>query len=353
MRQVSCGSRVLPPYLVIILLLGVSQARAAEPEDEIAKLRRQAAALVKLQRFGEATETLRLVDQLTSGSCAECLMELARAYAQLGAHRNAADAAQRLIALSADPSVLGPAYELLATGLARRAEKEPGMRKGAEEAYRKAIELDGGARKTAQFGLGVFLMRGNRDVEGKAELERFLQLEGDGAKATEARRLIDDPRCAREDCAPGSSFVTLDGQYFTLQDLRGKVVFLDFWTTWCQPCREALPALKALANKMSGEPFVMVGISVDRSRAEAAAYVEKEAIPWAEHWDEKGSASRAFGVSQYPTHFVINHEGRIVHRDSGWRDASSAELASVIRKAIAEAKKAARTPNGVGSAAAR
>jgi peroxiredoxin len=350
MPQVGRAFGAVLACLAVILILSVPHAGAAAQEDEVAKLRKQAVVLVQLQRFGEATEMLRQVDRLTAGKCVACLMELAKAYAQLGAHRNATETAQRLIAMGADAGVLGPAYEMLASGLGQRAVKEPGLQKGAEEAYRKAIEIDGGVRRSAQYGLGVFLMRVGRDVEGKAELQALLQVEPEGLRAAETRRLIEDPRCAREECAPGFSFVTLDGQYFTLRDLRGKVVLLDFWATWCKPCWEALPTLKGLANRMSGEPFVMVGISSDRTREEAAAYVEKVAIAWPQFWDEKNSARMAFGVSHYPTHLVINHEGRIVHRETGWRDDGAERLSSAIRKAIGEAKKAPKARPGAGRA---
>ena len=327
--------------LTAIAIVVAAHAVAGDEGDEVVRLRKQAATLLQAKRYADAAEALRQVDRLTQGRCAECLMELARTYVQLGAHKNAADTAERVIALHADETLLGPAYEMLATGLARRAAKDPFLRMAAEDAYRKAIEIGGGARPLAQYGLGVFLMQVGRDADGQAALATYLQLEPKGPHAAEAQRFIDDPGCAREECAPDFSVVTLDGQYLTLKELRGKVVVLEFWATWCQPCHEAMPALKHLAKAMAGEPFVMIGVSADHSREEASHYVDKEALGWPQVWDERGRITQTFGVSSFPTRLLINHDGRIVHRESAWNSRTGLDdLSSEARKALAAAKKA-------------
>jgi hypothetical protein len=89
------------------------------------------------------------------------------------------------------------------------------------------------------FNLGYTLLQEGRDAEGIAELKKFTAVESEGAKADQALKLIENPRRAREAYAPDFSFITSEGEYLSLDDLRGKVVLLDFWGTWCPPCVES------------------------------------------------------------------------------------------------------------------
>ncbi len=103
-----------------------------------------------------------------------------------------------------------------------------------------------------------------RDDEAKARFEQFVK-----AKPTEdpnrgrALRFISRPELARARMAPPFSVATLDGQRMSMDDLQGKVVLLDFWATWCVPCREALPHIRQVAKKFQGEPLVILSVSLD------------------------------------------------------------------------------------------
>ena len=94
-----------------------------------------------------------------------------------------------------------------------------------------------------RFNLGLVLLRMERDDEGVSELREFVKLVPNAASAAEARRMIADPRRARVSFAPDFAVVSLDGQKLSLESLRGKTVLIDFWGTWCPPCRAATPDL--------------------------------------------------------------------------------------------------------------
>jgi thiol-disulfide isomerase/thioredoxin len=150
---------------------------------------------------------------------------------------------------------------------------------------------------------------------------------------------------ARREAEPISAELalkTMDGGSVDFGELRGEVVLLDFWATWCKPCREATPHLERLAGRMEGRPFAIVGISADNDRQALEAYLEKEGVPWPQVWDGGGQAVRAFGVSSFPTYLVIDHEGRPVSKLTGWGSSHSAALGREVLRHVRRAEKAAK-----------
>jgi peroxiredoxin len=106
-------------------------------------------------------------------------------------------------------------------------------------------------------------------------------------------------------------------QPLKLSDYKGKVVLVDFWATWCVPCRLTLPAHKELFRKYAGQPFTILGVSGDESAAELHKFLEDEQIPWPNILDSSRAISREWQVSNVPTLFLIDKKGVIRHRWEG------------------------------------
>jgi thiol-disulfide isomerase/thioredoxin len=138
---------------------------------------------------------------------------------------------------------------------------------------------------------------------------------------------------------PEFSVVTLDGKKFAASDLRGKVVLLDFWATWCVPCLQATPHLKTLASSLAKDNFMILGISVDDDGQKLQSYVAKEKIGWPQYWDRsKMLTYRTFQISTFPTYVVVDPEGKVVYQSRGWSDKVLKELETNVRKAVQAAK---------------
>lgn len=143
------------------------------------------------------------------------------------------------------------------------------------------------------------------------------------------------------DLAPRFTVKTLDGETLSSDALKGKVVLLDFWATWCGPCLQALPALEEIRKKNTGKPFVLVGVSADFESKTLEQFLKKRGIPGPQVWNGmRGDLTRMFRVSTFPTYVVLDAEGRIVYRGRGWRrGVSDRALEAAVEKALASAPK--------------
>jgi thiol-disulfide isomerase/thioredoxin len=122
------------------------------------------------------------------------------------------------------------------------------------------------------------------------------------------------------------------GNRIRLQDLRGQVVVLDFWASWCKPCREQSPIVDAVAKRFAKDDVVVVGVNTGDRRSLAEAFLQKHPVSYASVIDEDGKASAAFGVSRLPTIVVVDREGQITY--SAAQLVSATTLSEVVSDAL-------------------
>lgn len=132
--------------------------------------------------------------------------------------------------------------------------------------------------------------------------------------------------------APEINLPTPDGGTLALSSLRGKVVLIDFWASWCGPCRRENPAVKAIYEKYKDKGFEIYGVSLDNDANKWKAAIAKDGLTWNHVSELKGwtsTAGKAYGVSSIPATFLIDEEGRIVK--SGFR---SHELETLLQQLL-------------------
>ena len=287
-------------------------ARQSNPEFD-SKVK-QAEGLLKTRQWEPALKAYKEANTLMDKKSALAHLGMAKAYEGLKAHKSAADACtEALKYTNGDKNVEVAALNLRGTSNFTLAQKHDDKRlQQAEADFRAALALVQGPH-IAQYNLGVALMKMRRDEEGTKELESFVAGAGRAPEVATARKFIADPRRAREFFAPDLSFTTYDGEYLSFEDLKGKVVLIDFWATWCPPCVESTPGLKRLQDRMKEQPFVLLGISADRSRDAWQSFIVSKNLKWHHYFDERGQVSRSFNIEVFPTYILLDHEGIVRH----------------------------------------
>jgi len=118
--------------------------------------------------------------------------------------------------------------------------------------------------------------------------------------------------------APDFSLVDVNGEVVTLKQFRGKVVFLDFWAPWCDPCREELPALDALYKKYGNEGLEIIGIDIDSSESLLTEFIQKVPVTFTILIDKKGVIRKEYNFRTLPTAFIIGKDGVIRYMQMGF-----------------------------------
>jgi len=140
-----------------------------------------------------------------------------------------------------------------------------------------------------------------------------------------------DPRII----APKLEMTDMDGEARSLKDLRGKVVIVNFWATWCPPCRAELPSMNRGWAKLDPERFAMLAVNVGEDEDTIFSFMGDYPIEFPVWLDQSGKAAREWPLRGLPTTYVIDKKGRIAYRAIGGREWDDEALLEKIR-ALAE-----------------
>lgn len=136
--------------------------------------------------------------------------------------------------------------------------------------------------------------------------------------------------------APDFTLEDLDGRESSLSSYRGKVVFLNFWATWCGPCRAEMPSMERLYAELPRDRFEILAVDMREFRGKVAEFVDELDLTFPVLLDERGVTGAMYGIRGIPTTYLVDKEGNLVARLVGSRQWDTAEVQEAIRHLIDE-----------------
>lgn len=133
---------------------------------------------------------------------------------------------------------------------------------------------------------------------------------------------------------PDFVFPDLSGQAVRARDLRGKVVVLNLWATWCLPCVQEMPTLERLHRKMEGRDLVVLAVSEDEAPARVKPWVEERKLTFPVLLDPKAQLGFALGVTGYPETFIVDRNGGIVHHHVGYANWADPRIVKALERLL-------------------
>ena len=283
-----------------------------------------------------AIDSFKKADKEDGGHCTACQQKIVKYGIQIGDWKSAEGAARELIAAAQGDNDVALAHYQLGLVFFRE-----GLAKHKDDLFSRAHEeFSAAISRSSNFSAALFadgraLSYLKQDDAAKSRFEQFVQLKSaDDTDRTRAMRYISQPELARARMAPPFAVTTSNGEKLALDDLQGKVVLVDFWATWCGPCQAAVPAIKKIANKFQGEPFVVLSVSLDSDEQKWKEFVAKHEMTWPQYFDGGfgGTMAKSFGVQAIPHTFTIDADGVLQDEHIG-----DTAIEGKIKKLIARA----------------
>ncbi len=138
----------------------------------------------------------------------------------------------------------------------------------------------------------------------------------------------------RAGATPALALADLDGRRHSLEDYRGKVVLLNFWATWCEPCLEEMPSMQRLERRLAGRPFAILAVNHGESRPRVVEFARRLTLGFPVLLDPNTDAPRAWRVRVLPASFLVDARGRVRYSVVGEMDWTDEAAVETIRRLL-------------------
>ena len=296
--------------------------QVALPKDgKAAKLFAKASKDFQDRKFASALDGFRKADQQDGGNCVACEKQAYAAAQQVQDYRSAHEQASLLLSHITDPSQQAELHYLLGDAClgegGNKIFEQPFLE--ADKEFQAALTLQPG-NADCVYKDGLALSHLHQYGKAQERFEQYLKLApGTGVQYTRAKLISKQPELARKRIAPSFNVVASNNTPILMESLAGKVVLIDFWATWCGPCKLALPHMKEIVQEFAGQPLVVISISLDTDEATWKDFVTKNNMTWLQYRDGSfdGPISSAFGVKAIPATFSIDVDGFVQDQQVG------------------------------------
>ncbi len=125
-----------------------------------------------------------------------------------------------------------------------------------------------------------------------------------------------------------------DNKPINLKNLKGKVVYLNFWASWCDPCRKSFPWMNNLHARFDSNKFTIVAVNLDTSKADAAKFLQTIPADFDIAYDPNGKVAEKYHLKAMPSSYLIDKHGNLVFAHKGYREGETAEIENKIQQLI-------------------
>jgi len=136
--------------------------------------------------------------------------------------------------------------------------------------------------------------------------------------------------------APALVLKELNGTVHDLARYRGKVVLVNFWATWCEPCRDEMPSIQRLRDKLAGQPFAVLAVNLDEPESRVTAFLEKTKLDLTVVLDPGKTAAKTWSARILPASYLIGRDGRVRYSVVGDIDWSDAHVLKIVADLMRE-----------------
>jgi peroxiredoxin/Zn ribbon nucleic-acid-binding protein len=286
-------------------------------------------------------------NKIAKGECIECLHQMIVFQMLQSQWKDVMNTANHLDAIATEPKEKFYAESQRGAALmhSNNDEPTPDQVKDAEASLRSALAIaPGSANLTFMEGRALAML--GRDDDAKTMFQKYLDMARmSDPYRTRVEHFLENPRLATMRMAPAFTLTTSEGEQISLDDMGGKVVLLDFWATWCGPCRESLPEIQRIAKKFADQPLVVISISSDTDVSAWKTFIQKNDMTWPQYRDADGALSRVYGVNAIPHYFSIDADGVLQNVQVGSGADVEGEVRKLLNKAHDAEKKKAKESN--------
>jgi len=302
----------------------------------------EAKQLNRQREYVFAIDAYKKANKIADGKDSHCLDEIFTIQMTIGKYKDAANTASELAAIATNPTQKSIAEGNRGLALFEQAGEKgkPEILKAADEALKAAI-ADNPKNAMAHFYDGKTMARlGQTDAASDQFKACVSCLSPKDPGYVRAQHFAANPSLSLAKMAPPVSVTALDGSHFNLDEMGGRVVLIDFWATWCGPCKEELPHMKKIAKEFANDPLVIISVSWDSDEAKWKDFITKNEMTWVQYRDADHSLSNAFAINAIPHYFTIDSDGVLTAEMLG----EGSDVEGKLKKLIAKAKAAQTQP---------
>jgi thiol-disulfide isomerase/thioredoxin len=307
--------------------------------------------LASNQEYDLAIASYEEANEIAGGKDKGCLRAIIDLEITSGRYDEAIGTAHALRVIAATPAEKSYAEATRGRVLFLQAEPESGTKydskllNSADTAFKSALVLDP-KNSSALLMDGEVLVHLGQIEAARTQFKACLAcIAPDDPSYGRTRRFAEHPDLALQQMAPAFTVTALDGSRFTLDQMNGRVVLIDFWATWCVPCLKELPHLKQIAKDFAGQPLIILSISWDEDEQTWKDFIAKNRMTWPQYHDTDHHLGQLFQIEGLPSYFTIDSDGVLTSESLG----GDADIDANLRKLIARAKAAAPAHSQTGN----